>query len=208
MIRTVKKPEERRADIIKAARYLFQTKEYSKTTMQDVIESLGIAKGTIYHYFSSKEALLEAVIEDIVDSTIEQLKMFIEKAQGNALEKIQQVMKLGNMAAKNEKILSHLHSQGNEALHTRLLAVTILKQAPLYAKLIQQGCDEGIFKTKAPLESAEFIVAAIQFLTDRGIYAWQAKDLKRRAQAFPGLIEQQLHAPKGSFEFMTKYLNT
>ena len=63
MTRTVKKPEERRADIVKAARYLFQTKEYSKTTMNDVIERLGIAKGTIYHYFSSKESLLEAVVK-------------------------------------------------------------------------------------------------------------------------------------------------
>lgn len=202
MIRTVKKPEERRADIIQAARHLFQTQEYSKTTMQDVIESLGIAKGTIYHYFPSKEALLEAVVADMVDSIIEQLSDLIENSKGNALEKIKQVIKMGSIASKNEEILSHLHRPGNETMHTRLLAETILKQAPLYEKLIRQGCDEGLFKTEAPLECAEFMLTGIQFLTDRGIYEWSGQDLNRRINAFPRLIEQQLKAPPGSFQFI------
>ena len=63
MIRTVKKASERRSDIISAARHLFRAKGYDKTTMQDVIQRLGIAKGTIYHYFPSKEVLLEAVLK-------------------------------------------------------------------------------------------------------------------------------------------------
>jgi AcrR family transcriptional regulator len=202
MTRTVKRPEERRADIIQAARYLFQTQEYSKTTMQDVMTELGIAKGTIYHYFPSKEALLEAVVEEMVDTNIEQLANLIEKSKGNALEKLQHVIQLSNIASKNEEILSHLHRSGNEAMHTRLLAETILKQAPLYEKLIRQGCDEGVFKTEAPLECAEFMLTGIQFLTDRGIYGWSAKDLTRRVHAFPRLIEQQLKAPSGSFQFI------
>ena len=59
MARIVKKPEERRQEIIEAARELFQAKDYEKTTMRDVMDKLGIAKGTIYHYFRSKEDLLE-----------------------------------------------------------------------------------------------------------------------------------------------------
>ena len=37
------------------------------------------------------------------------------------------------------------HKSGNEAMHARLLAVAIRKQAPLYAEVIQQGHDEGVF---------------------------------------------------------------
>lgn len=77
-----------------------------------------------------------------------------------------------------------------------------MKQAPLYAEIIQQGCDEEIFKTEVPLECAEFILSAIQFLTDMGIYPWTEKDLKRRIQAFSALIEQILQAPPGSFQFL------
>lgn len=197
---------ERKADIVQAARYLFQTKEYDKTTMQDVMDNLGIAKGTIYHYFESKEALLEAVVENMVDTNIEQMQAVIQEAKGNALEKMQLLVETGNMAANNSSILDHLHRRGNDAMHIRLLAATLVKQAPLYAKLIQQGCDEGIFQTTAPLECAEFILSAIQFLTDLRIYPWTQDDLNRRAHAFPKLIEQQLKTPPGSFQFMAKHI--
>jgi len=202
MVRIVKKATERRSEIVKTARHLFQTKEYDKTTMQDVMDILGIAKGTIYHYFKSKEELLEAVIENIVDENIEHMQLVISEMKGNALEKISILIGTGSIAENNDKVLDHLHQPGNTGMHTRLLAVALIKQAPLYAELIRQGREEGIFQTDAPLECAEFIISAIQFLTDAGIYPWTQEDLVRRARAFPGLIEAQLKAAPGSFQFM------
>ena len=202
MVRIVKKATERRSEILQTARHLFQTKEYDKTTMQDVMDLLGIAKGTIYHYFKSKEELLEAVIVDIADENIEQMQLAITEMNGNALEKIRIVIGLGSVAANNNEVLDHLHQPGNTGMHTRLLAVALTKQAPLYGELIRQGCQEGIFQTDAPLECAEFILSAFQFLTDSGIYPWTQEDLARRVRAFPGLIEVQLKAVPGSFQFM------
>lgn len=208
MKRITKKPFERRAEILQAARYLFQTKEYEKTSMQDVVDYLGIAKGTIYHYFPSKEALLEAVVEDIVDTTTEFMQNSIQETKGNALKKLEVLIKAGNIAATHENILEGLHHPGNEAMHTRLLVITLLKLAPLYAQVIQQGCDEGIFQTDTPLECAEFILAATQFLTDQGIYPWTQEDLHRRIRALPKFIEQLLQAPTGSFQFLSTQMKT
>ncbi|MGE4167968.1 MAG: TetR/AcrR family transcriptional regulator [Candidatus Babeliales bacterium] len=206
MARTVKKPQERKADIVNAARYLFQTKEYDKTTMQDVVNYLGIAKGTVYHYFASKEDLLEAVVHDIVDKSIEHMTRLLARSKRSVLGKMKLLMQAGNVAAENEGILHELHRPGNETMHTRLLAAALVKQAPLYAELIKQGCDEGIFQTDTPLECAEFILSGVQFLTDVGIYPWTQEDLQRRVRAFPALIEQQLKASPGSFQFMVKLL--
>ena len=202
MTRIIKKPEERRSEIINAARYLFQTQEYEKTTMQDVMNYLNIAKGTIYHYFSSKEDLLQAVIENVVDESFEQMTEIVTQAPGTALEKIQLLINVGNIAADNENLLNHLHRHSNDIMHLRMLTATLAKQVPLYSQLIEQGCKEGVFATKVPLECAEFILYAVQFLTDKGICAWKQQDIDRRAKAFPQLIEQLLQAPAGSFEFM------
>ena len=54
MVRIVKKPEERRQEIVSASRSLFLAQGYERTTMQDVMLKLRIAKGTTYHYFSPK----------------------------------------------------------------------------------------------------------------------------------------------------------
>lgn len=201
MGRVVKKPLERKAEIVKAARHLFQTKEYDKMTIQDVMNHLGISKGAIYHYFKSKEELLEAVVEDIVNGHLEKMQTLIQETKGTTLQKMQIILEKSNEFAA-QSVLQQLHKKGNEALHLRLLAATLIKQAPLYAKLIQLGCEEGIFQTEYPLECAEFILSAVQFLTDIGIYPWAKKDLDRRIQAFPKLIEQQLGAPTHSFQFL------
>lgn len=207
MSRIVKKPEERRQEIIAAARELFLTKEYEKTSMKDIMEKLGIAKGTIYHYFKSKEKLLEAVVENIVEEDIARKQELLQETQGNALDKLRILILSNNMADEQEQVLEHLHQPGNAGMHTRQLALTIKKQAHLYGSLFQQGCEEGIFETEHPLECAEFLLAGIQFLTDIGIYPWTQEDLMRRVMAFPSLIEAQLKAPKGSFNFLIEQLS-
>ena len=202
MVRTVKKPEERRQEIIVIARELFQRKNYESTTMQDIMNALGIAKGTIYHYFKSKKELLEAVIEDSVHEYIAGMEKVLNETEGTGLDKMRTLIISGNVEKQYEDILEHLHRPGNVSMHTRQLAVTVSKLAPLYEISIQQGCEEGIFQTKHPLECAEFLLAGIQFLTDIGFHSWSGEELTRRAMAIPALIEAQLHAPKGSFDFL------
>ena len=195
----------RREEILNTARKLFLTKDYDQTTMAEIMNALNIAKGTIYHYFKSKEALFEAVIENIVEKNLHQMESLIKNSTANALQKIQLLAKEGNMSQENEKIVEQLHKPASDALHSRLLAATLMKQAPLYAQVIHQGCEEGVFKTESPLECAEFILSAVQFLTDMGIYPWTKEVLNRRIQAFPRLIEQLLQAPAGSFQFLTEH---
>ncbi len=202
MKRIVKNPTVRKTEIIKAAAKLFLAKEYEKTTLQDVMDHLGIAKGTIYHYFDSKEDLLEAVVIDMVDARLNEIEVKLKDIKGNALQKIEKLVELGNMAKEHPELLDQLHRPTNAGMHIRILVETLIKLAPIYEKLIQQGCDEGIFHTEYPRESAELILSAVQFLTDTGIYPWANEDLKRRGRAFPNLIEQQLKAAPGSFKFL------
>lgn len=202
MPRIVKDPEERREEILQAARELFDANGYEKTTMRDVMDKLNIAKGTIYHYFRSKNDLLEAVIEKMVEDDIAEKKALLEDMSGSALDKIRTLVEAGNRMEDHNSLLEHLHLPGNTGMHTQQLAVLISRQAVIYGELVQQGCDEGIFETDHPLECAEFILGGLQFLTDIGIYPWAQEDLVRRAVAFPAMIEALLKAPKGSFDFL------
>lgn len=201
------KTTNRRQEIITTARQLFQRKSYDHTSIQDVMDALGIAKGTVYHYFRSKEELLEAVVASVVDESVENMTKVLKTAKGKALEKFALVVQAASVAAEHEDTLKELHKPGNEAMHTRLLAVAIAKQAPLYAEIISQGCEEGVFSVKNPLECAEFLLSAVQFLTDRGIYPWKDEDLTRRIHALPTLIEALLSAPAGSFNFLSTYMS-
>lgn len=204
MARTVKKPEERRREIVSMSRNLFLKQGYESTTMQDVMTKLGIAKGTAYHYFKSKENLLEAVVEDMVGEYMAVVEKALQECQGNALDKLRVLFSAGRTTPGEKETLDHLHEPGNMGMHVRLLAFTLTRLAPLYAGVISQGCQEGLFRTEHPLETAEILLAGIQFVTDIGYYPWSQQDMERRAKAIPALIEDLLHAPKNSFNLLFK----
>jgi hypothetical protein len=122
----------------------------------------------------------------------------------NALEKFRVLVTSDTMAEEDEQILKSLHHPGNTLIHTRQLGSYLIKLAPIFAAVIEEGCDQGLFKSEHPRECAEFMLAGFQFLTDLGFYPWSQAQLARRMKAFPSLIEAQLSAPKGSFSFLTE----
>ncbi len=205
MARVVKKAAERRNEIIQAAKEQFQTQEYKKITMQGLTEKLNIAKGTLYHHFASKGEILEAVVEDIVDEElVRKQNLMSDHDTLPPLPKLIRLITDNSMPQEHEILLENLHHPENSDIHTRQLARFILKLAPLYASVISQGCQTGVFTTKAPLECAEFIISGVQFLTDIGFYPWSEEQLRRRSEAFPMLIETLLGAPAGAFDFLNK----
>lgn len=61
---------ERRAEIIRTAAELFDADGYANATMEDIAHAVGIAKPTLYHYFSSKDEILFGIHEEFIDLLI------------------------------------------------------------------------------------------------------------------------------------------
>jgi AcrR family transcriptional regulator len=59
--RETKPPEERRRDILDAALHLFATQGFNETSVQDIAAAAGMATGTVYLYFPSKEHVLQGL---------------------------------------------------------------------------------------------------------------------------------------------------
>lgn len=200
-MRTVKKPEERRAEIVAAATDLFLHRGFDDTTMSEVIARVGIAKGTVYHYFASKDALLDAVVAQLAAAYRER-RLAQADAQANALTQLEQLFSPEHISQDEREATEHLHTPGNVTLHVRLLAELTEQMAPSLAQLIELGAREGVFTCHRPLEVAELLIAGIQFLTDEGVSDWDGAAIARRREAFPGIVETLLHAPPGSFAFL------
>ncbi|MGH2694950.1 MAG: TetR/AcrR family transcriptional regulator [Actinomycetota bacterium] len=62
--RTVKPPEQRREEILESALALFRDRGFDETTVQDIAAAAGVAAGTVYLYFPSKEHVLVAIHEE------------------------------------------------------------------------------------------------------------------------------------------------
>jgi len=62
MTRTSKPAAQRRDEILDVAQNLFITKGVQATSVEDILKEVGIAKGTLYYHFSSKEEILRSLI--------------------------------------------------------------------------------------------------------------------------------------------------
>src|SRR4249920_3758376 len=79
----------KRNEILDATQRLVYTKGYEQMTIQDILDELQISKGAFYHYFDSKQALLEALIERTLDQGIKLILPIVQNPHLPALEKLQ-----------------------------------------------------------------------------------------------------------------------
>lgn len=200
-------PKNRRNEILDAAETLFTTKGYTKTTINDILTMVGIAKGTFYHYFQSKEDVMNEVVMRFITNGVEAAKLIASNPNLNAHEKIFQIiMAQGSEESRKDQMIDELHQIDNAQMHQKSLIQTILQLTPILAGVIEQGIEEGLFKTPYPKETVEFLLVSSQFLFDEGIFEWEPQELMQKAMAFTHILETVLEAEKGSFSYMLSRL--
>ncbi len=85
-----KEPKE---EILKAALELFTEKGYCNTSIADIRQEANVSTGTIYHYFKNKEAIADALFEDILQSLNDSIKE-IKRKNKNAFEQLRAIVEL------------------------------------------------------------------------------------------------------------------
>jgi len=90
-MREVKEHNIRKKEILDKAQALFIKKGYSKTTINDILKAEGIAKGTFYHYFKSKEEVMDALIMRFVSLSAEIIEAKANQPGKNAIEKMRDI---------------------------------------------------------------------------------------------------------------------
>lgn len=156
--------QERRAQIIQAARACFARQGYHRTTMDDIVRESGLSKGTLYWYFSSKEALFLAILDawwrDLAQtiqkpasdatSTVERLTAWIDaliRFLRTGLDRVQLIMEFWAEVHRSREIEQRLGQIYQE-------------RARLLADIIQQGVDRGEFRAVDPYTTAQTFLAA------------------------------------------------
>lgn len=166
MARVVKEPEVRRSEILDAAQQMFYTRGYEQTSVQDIIDQVGIAKGTFYHYFGSKVELLDQLIERMVDQAMVFIEAVATDDQLDAPQKmIQMFSRVGSWKTQSKAflldILRPYYSDDNAVLRQKMQTMGVARMAPYFTEIIGQGVAEGRFVTDHPDDLAGVILAIL-----------------------------------------------
>lgn len=200
MVRTVKTPEVRRAEILQAAGELFQELGYDSTSVDTIVRQAGVAKGTFYYYFKSKEEVLAALAQQLCADMVARSQRIADDPQLGAIEKFCAIITAQNQTVDDgQALVEDLHRPENRALHERSNIETVLSFGPILAAVVEQGNREGVFQVEDPLSTVQFILAGSLFLFGQHMFSWTPEEHAARMQAMLLLIERSFGAVAGSF---------
>ena len=133
MMRIVKEAAERRNEILDVAERLFCTKGYDQTSTNDILSEIGIARGTLYYHFSSKEDILDAMIDRILDEIVRRASRIALDESVPVLERMTQTILASNVDTKTgDMILEQMHKPQNALMHAKRQERLLKQLIPLF----------------------------------------------------------------------------
>lgn len=204
-MRVTKAPDVRRAEILETANTLFQTQGYAGTSVDAIVRSAGIAKGTFYYYFKSKEDVLDELAQQVAADMALASQAIVDLPDMGAIEKLCQIIGVqSHIEEDKQDVVDSLHHPENRALHDRINVEIVLMFGPILAAVVAQGNQEGVFQVDDPLSTVQFILAGSLFLLGHDIFPWTEQEEANHQQAMFVLIERALGTKAGA---LTSVLN-
>ena len=203
MTRTHRPTAQRREEILDAAHTLFTTKGFQPTTMEDILKVVGIAKGTLYYHFPSKEQILRALVLRIVGQ-VEQRAREVADSSAPAVDKLVTIMAAMRVEAAQTELVEQFHAPGNAEFHLLSITAMIEHLTPVLADVVAQGVNEGIFTTDRPHDAVELLLSASGILLDHEIMEPSPDVLARRRESLIWASETLLGARPGSLSALVE----
>ncbi|RWA73736.1 TetR/AcrR family transcriptional regulator [Mesorhizobium sp.] len=163
MPRVIKHPELRREELLDQAQALFLTQGYDKASLNDVIAAAGISKGAFYHYFPSKEALLEALAERFAKQALAGVQDILADPALDPLGRLNALLAKSRQAkietaAEAWALFETLFRPENLVLFHRINLAASASFSPLLVEIIRQGVADGTFRTFDPEGVADIVM--------------------------------------------------
>lgn len=179
----------------------------STATMNDVAVKAGIAKGSIYYYFESKDQIIDSVIERCYSKSIEDAWKTAQCVNISAIEKLKAIFNMSVYPDENHRqsqLLQLLHLQDDLIIHQKFCVLSVREMTPILTNIIEQGIEENILKCKYPKQYAEFILSAILLALDRILIPCDREEINVKLMALAQLLEDSMSLQQGSFEYLYK----
>ena len=197
-MRVVKEAQERKNEILDVAERLFCSKGFDHTSTNDILNEIGIARGTLYYHFKSKEDILDAMIDRILDEIIRKAKNIALNESMPVLERLTKTVLAANVDTKTgDMILEQVHKPQNALMHAKMLEKLLSQLVPLFVKIIEDGISQNLMQTDYPEDTIQMLLLHSNTVFDDSI-KYSKEEKKRMVLAFISNTEVLLHMKKGS----------
>ena len=195
----MKKGEKRRRELLQIAYGMFLSRGYENTSVDEIIEAAGIAKGTFYYYFQSKEQMLEAVIGMMIEAEAEAARQVLA-SEMPVPQKIVGIIASARPNQDEQPIEEALNRPENVLLHNKLQAQLLEAIVPLLSEAVEEGARSGLFDCDHIPERVRMLLLLSCDLFDEGPSSQAVVDV------FIDVLEKTLGAAPGTMGFIRQLI--
>lgn len=205
----------RRDAFVEVAQRLIASKGYGALSVQDVIDEVGASKGAFYHYFDSKQALMGAVIEWMVEAATAAMRPVADDPDLPAVQKFDRLFATlvgwkGERADLVFGVLDAWLSDENAIVRERMRAGVAVAMTPLLEGIVRQGMVEGSLAATSAEGTALVLVALLLGANETATRLYvgyragtvRYDDVECWLLAFREAMERILGLPTGSLTFI------
>lgn len=207
----------RREAFVEAAQRLMQARGWERVSIQDVIDEVEASRGAFYHYFDSKQALLEAVIDRMVDAGLGSIEHVVDSPDLSATAKLAQVFGgIGRWKTdRKDVILAFLDvwlSDDHAVVREHFRRKLVTRFVPVLAEIVSEGIADGSFRVESPVATARVLMMLLQGLQEEATDLFVARqantvsydEVVSRLAAYTGGFERLLGVEPGSLKLIDK----
>ena len=172
--------------ILDTSLQLFMKKGFDATSISDILSQLDIARGTLYYHFESKEAIMDAIIERLLNQVLEKIEKLMTNDSLSQTEKFMGFFTSINLTqlTGDEEIVDYFNQPQNALFHEKSNRLLIKKLSSVLAQIISEGMESGLFDTPFPAETAELILVGITGFVDSKDSPVEENQTNRRMESF------------------------
>lgn len=164
--------DERRSEFLDTAQRLFLEKGYEDTTIAAIIDAVGVSKGAFYHYFASKEELLDAIAERSAVAALACVEPIARDAERGAVDRLNAIFAASTAFKSRERglvvtFLKVLYDDRNLRLRRRIEQRNSKAIAPVIAGILRSGADSGELAVDSPEDASVMILDLSVSMTER-----------------------------------------
>ena len=154
----------RKEAFLDVAQHLIITKGYEAMSIQDVLDAVEASRGAFYHYFESKQALLEAVVDRFADQAMVAVDEVMADRRLPALRKLERVFgRIASFKAEQKPlvlaIMAVWNSDSNAIVREKVRHISASKLGPILTAVLEQGVAEGIVHVESPADTSTVLVS-------------------------------------------------
>jgi len=145
-------------EIVSAAAKVFRTKGYHAATVRDIAEEVGILKGSLYHHFESKEALLYLVVKEPIAQMYRTMAE-IAAAEGTAAEKLRRAISAHLDAFDRHYPHLFVYLREREAVKRRfreMIGFSPKEYEQCWQQILRQGVENGEFRSDLDIQVTSY----------------------------------------------------